>query len=255
MVNGLETFSTYFKDFTDYYILIGGAACDVQISAGGLNFRATKDLDLILIVEALSPEFVKKFWEFVKQGNYENRQKSQGERKYYRFLKPDDTDFPAQLELFARKPDFLGVSEDSHLTPLPVDDDISSLSAILMNDDYYKFTIDNSRKVNNLHLASVETLICLKARAFLDLKKRKESGESISEKEIRKHKNDVIRLAAMLSGGAISEVPESILTDMREFIQEIKHNQPDFGTIKDSLGLQTLDGDNLIIQIEQTFSL
>jgi len=58
MVNGVEIFRTFFKDFTDKYILIGGAACDEHFSEAGLLFRATKDLDIILIVETLTTDFV-----------------------------------------------------------------------------------------------------------------------------------------------------------------------------------------------------
>ena len=30
MVKGLDRFRDYFRDFTDQYILIGGAACDIS---------------------------------------------------------------------------------------------------------------------------------------------------------------------------------------------------------------------------------
>lgn len=105
MVEGLDKFEEYFKDFSNNYILIGGAACDTLVDEAGLNFRATKDLDIILVVEALSTEFAAKFWEFIKEGNYENKEKSSGEKKYYRFTKPGNEGFPQQLELFSRVPD------------------------------------------------------------------------------------------------------------------------------------------------------
>ncbi len=56
MVNGIEIFRDFFKDYTDHYILIGGAACDELLTDAGLTFRATKDLDIILIMEALHSE-------------------------------------------------------------------------------------------------------------------------------------------------------------------------------------------------------
>ncbi|RLD73277.1 MAG: hypothetical protein DRJ10_18005, partial [Bacteroidetes bacterium] len=94
MVKGLTHFADFFKNFTANYILIGGAACDVLMNKVGVNFRATKDLDIILIVEAISPEFVKQFWEYIKEGNYNVKQKSIEERNYYRFLKPTNNKFP-----------------------------------------------------------------------------------------------------------------------------------------------------------------
>lgn len=255
MVKGVEIFRTFFKNFTDNYILIGGAACDEHLSEAGLSFRATKDLDIILIVEALSSDFVKKFWEFVKDGNYKNRQKSTGKRKYYRFYNPENEDYPYQLELFARNPDILDLAEESHLTPIPVDEDLSSLSAILMDDDYYHFTIENSKVEDQLHYANTTTLICLKAKAFLDLRTRKENSEKIDERNIRKHKNDVVRLTALLTADDSVKLPDSIKTDMQTFIKIIDSEKPDYKQIGKDMGVGAINGKELIDQIIQTFSL
>ena len=48
MVNGLDTFKTYFADYKDCYVLIGGSACDVYFTDQDLPFRVTEDLDMIL---------------------------------------------------------------------------------------------------------------------------------------------------------------------------------------------------------------
>ena len=53
-------------------------------------------------MEALTPEFGQVFWDFVKEGGYENRQKSSEKLQLYRFSKLEDPAFPAMLELFAR---------------------------------------------------------------------------------------------------------------------------------------------------------
>ena len=55
MVTGLNVFRDYFADDTDKYVLIGGVACDIVFTSNDATFRATKDLDMVLIVEALSP--------------------------------------------------------------------------------------------------------------------------------------------------------------------------------------------------------
>ncbi len=41
-----------------------------------MNPRATKDLDLVLVVEALTPDFGLRLWDFIKAANYGHR--SQG---------------------------------------------------------------------------------------------------------------------------------------------------------------------------------
>ena len=224
------------------------------MSEAGLTFRATKDLDIILIVEALNAEFVTAFWEFVKSGEYGDKQKSKGERKYYRFLKPENEEYPEQLELFARNPDLLDLREGAHLTPIPTDEDLSSLSAILMNDDY-SFTLKNSKVENDLHLAKIETLICLKAKAFIDLSKRKEVGESVKGGNIKKHKNDVIRLALTLSEDNSLTLPESIYADMKVFLSAIEYDPPDFRAITKNVGIPDIKGERIIEQLKLIFSL
>lgn len=49
MVKGLDTFSRYFEDYKDQYVLIGGAACDIIFESNDVIFRATRDLDMVLI--------------------------------------------------------------------------------------------------------------------------------------------------------------------------------------------------------------
>ena len=99
MVKGLDVFIKYFKDFSQNYVIIGGTACDLIIDEAGFYPRATKDIDLILVVEALSSDFVKQFWKFVKDGRYERNESSDTDRKYYRFIKPDQEELPGK-ELF-----------------------------------------------------------------------------------------------------------------------------------------------------------
>lgn len=50
MVKGIDIFKEYFREYRDNYVLIGGVACDIAMSASGLNFRATKDLDIVLLI-------------------------------------------------------------------------------------------------------------------------------------------------------------------------------------------------------------
>ena len=68
MVKGIDKFKEHFKGLEDKYILIGGAACDRLFFEVGEVFRATRDLDIILIVEALNKQFLSAFWSFIKKG-------------------------------------------------------------------------------------------------------------------------------------------------------------------------------------------
>lgn len=104
MVKGLDVFKEKFEDYKDQYVLIGGAACDILLEDADRGFRATRDLDLVLIVEALTPEFGKAFWSFIKAGKYRNQSRSLGEPQFYRFDKPEMAGYPYMLELFTRQP-------------------------------------------------------------------------------------------------------------------------------------------------------
>ena len=227
MVRGIDKFREYFAGYGDSYIIIGGTACDILEENAGQQPRATKDIDIILIVEALRANFVKQFWKFIKAGQYETRQRGNGKHEYFRFLKPQTIEFPFQIEIFARKPDVLEIADDARLTPIPVNEDLSSLSAILMNENYYHFTLEHNIIEDGIRLADIESLIVLKAKAFIDLSDRKVKGENIDDKNIRKHKNDIFRLATMLTKMDKFILPSDIQNDMDVFCQMISQSLPD----------------------------
>ena len=236
MVRGIDKFREYFAGYEGNYIIIGGTACDILEENAGQPPRATKDIDIILIVEALTANFVKQFWEFIKAGQYETRQRGNGKHEYFRFLKPQITEFPFQIEIFTRKPDVLEIADDVRLTPVPTDEDLSSLSAILMNESYYHFTLEHNIIEDNIRLANIESLIVLKAKAFIDLSDRKAKGEVVDDKNIRKHKNDIFRLATMLTKMDKFTLPADIQNDMGIFCQMVSQSLPDNAFFK-SIGL------------------
>lgn len=254
MVRGLDIFKKYFEAYPENYVIIGGTACDIIIDEAGFVPRATKDIDIILVVEALSEAFVKQFWKFVFDGNYERKEKSEDERKYYRFIKPEKTDFPYQIELFSRNPDLMDLDEGTHLTPIPVDDDLSSLSAILLDDDFYHYMLEHSVMDNGLHLANIEALICLKARAYHEIAERIAQGSKEDSKQLRKHKGDVFRLAVMLTENDMFELPENIKTQMQSFADTISDDLPGKELFK-TMGLDTIDPQNVFNQILKSFQL
>jgi hypothetical protein len=221
VVKGIERFRSDFAAFPDQYTLIGGAACEMVLDEAGIPFRATKDLDIVLSVEALSVEFVTTFWEFVRAGNYEHQHKGSDRKQFYRFQKPTNDDFPFMLELFSRQPDALTLADDSHLTPIPIDDAISSLSAILLNDDYYTFIQGGRRILDDIPIVGAEHLLSLKAKAWCELTKREERGEEIDSREIKKHRNDVFRLFAILDPDFEADLPGQVKRDLVEFLGRV----------------------------------
>lgn len=219
MVVGIDKFREHFAGHEDQYAIIGGAACDLLFDAAGLDFRATKDIDMVLCVEVVNAAFGKAFRAFLDAGGYQARERSNGEKEFYRFHKPTDQSFPFMIELFSRKPGTLDLPEDAALTPIPVEEDVVSLSAILLDEGYYEALQTAKRKVDGVTIIDETLLIPFKARAFLDLKARSDAGEHVDSKNIKKHRNDVFRLVQILPGDASVEMSESIRDDLRRFVE------------------------------------
>lgn len=227
MVSGLEKFKEWFLGFEDSYAIIGGTACDLLMSEEGLDFRGTKDIDLVLIVEAVTPAFGTRFWEFVHNAGYEHCNKSTDLPQFYRFSHPKQADFPFMIELFSRKADAIPLPDDAILTPLPMDDDISSLSAILLDKDYYQLLRSGTASIDGVTVLDALYLIPFKAKAWLDLTARKAGGEAVDSKNIRKHKNDIFRLSALLIPGSQITVSQAIWNDLQAFFEAMKAERID----------------------------
>ena len=148
MVKGLNIFRDRFRQFEGSFTLIGGAACDEWFTAQGLPFRATKDLDIVLIIEVLAPEATRALRAFIADGQYEIRQRTEGSPVLYRFAKPQKEQFPLMLEFFSRKPEGINLAEGQEIVPLPAMAGPHSLSAILLDDDYYSL-IQNHKDVRD----------------------------------------------------------------------------------------------------------
>ena len=254
MIIGLDIFKKYFETFPGNYLIIGGTARDIIIEDAGFIPKGTRDIDMVLVVEALTAEFVMKFWQFVQDGSYEYQEKSSGKHQYYRFYNPQNQEFPFMIELFSRKPDAVLLNEPAHLTPVPVEDDLSSLSAILLSDDYYGYILKHSFIENDINIANTESLICLKARAFNDLTIRKALGENIDGKKMQKHKTDIFRLAVTLTPENIFELPQTLKTDLQNFANTVAENLPGKELFK-TMGLRTIDPQNVFNQILKSFQL
>jgi hypothetical protein len=145
VVSGIDSFRERFKDYTDYYTIIGGTACDILLTEADLPFRATKDID----------------------------------------------------------------------------DDTSSLSAILLNDDFYEFMMSGRKVVDGLDVLGAEHLIPFKMYAWINLLDKKRNGEHVNEKDLKKHKYDVFRLLQIVTEGTRVETTGLVTESIRRYIEEI----------------------------------
>jgi hypothetical protein len=217
MVAGIEKFREYFAGREEHYAIIGGAACDLLFDEAGLAFRATKDIDMVLCVEVVDAALGAAFKAFLDAGGYQARERSDGKKEFYPFHKPKDQSFPFMIELFSRKPGTLKLPDDAGLTPTTVEEDVVSLSPILLDKGYYNTLQTAKRQMDGATVIDETLLVPFKARAVLDLTARAAAGEKIDAKNIKKHRNDVFRLAQLLPMDASIAMADPVREDLREF--------------------------------------
>lgn len=214
MVNGLEIFRQYFHDNRNDYILIGGVACDLILNSIERDFRPTMDFDIVIVSENLKSGFGQRLKDFIRDGGYiVQSRKSANKPTFFRFVNPQNGDFPSQLELASNKP-----ADDwaSHFAPLDIGDAKSSLSAILFEPEYYNFILNNAVDIDGITTISLEGLIPLKALAYLELSKI----EAPTEKNIialKKHGDDILMLAEILSTEHF-DLPLTITNNLRSAV-------------------------------------
>lgn len=230
MVKGLDIFRDRFRDFEGSFILIGGAACDLWFDRLNQTFRTTQDLDLVLLIEVLAPSFVTAMRGFIAEGGYQTRQRTNGSPELYRFANPANDSFPAEIELFSRNPSACELSPGV-VIPVELEPDHHSLSAILLNENYYALIRTHHDNRSGLGVANVTSLIPLKAFAWLDLTRRKAAGEAIDSRKINEHRSDVFRLAATLPGEPGPELPAPIVTDLARFLQSFPADSSEWQAI------------------------
>ena len=216
----INSFIEKFKDYADCYTVIGGTACDILVTEAGTDFRATKDIDMILIMEARYKEFAHIFWEFIMEGGYRFGWKNSEKAHFYRFTEPR-SGYPAMIELFSREPNYINFIPDG-IIPIHIDEDTSSLSAILLNDDYYKFMLTGRRVVSGISVLDTEHLIPFKMYAWLDLKDKKARGEHVNERDLKKHKYDVFRLLQIARRDNKIETNGIVRENIIRFMEEIR---------------------------------
>ena len=62
------------------------------------------------------------------------------------------------LELFSRIPDALAYEGEGDLTPIPMEEEVSILSAILLDESYYKFLHTSKRDLDGLSVIDPERI-------------------------------------------------------------------------------------------------
>ena len=127
------------------------------------------------------------------------------------------------LELFSKAPETITLPKDTGIVRLEVEDDIVSLSAILLDPQYFEALQNGKRVESGVTILDQSILIPFKARAFLDLTRRRAEGDqAVKGDDIKKHRADVFRLSQLLPGNAIVQVKAPLREDVRSFLVAIE---------------------------------
>lgn len=213
--HGFDHFCDYLKGLEDHYVIIGGGAASILMDDEGLEFRATKDVDLVVI--ARSKDLNARVLAYVKDGGYNSKEATEKLPRYYRFKNPTKAECPKMIEIFARNELGLELEKDQHIVPI-TDSAAEKLSAILLDDEYFDLIRKNIKtSESGIPLINALANICLKARAHRELFERKQAGDqSVDEKDVQKHLKDIWRLAVVLTGNeeiALTGMPAKDISD------------------------------------------
>ncbi len=220
--HGFDHFCNALKGLEADYVIIGGGAAAILMDDEGLEFRATKDVDLVVL--GRSDELNNSILAYIKDGGYKIKESTETTPKYYRFREPTKEECPAMIEIFARNELELQLEKGQYIIPIK-SDSAEKLSAILLDDEYFDLIRRNlvtSR--SGIKLINAIANICLKARAHRELFDRRKSGDKTAEeKSVQKHLKDIWRLAAVLTGEEIITLSGQPEKDVISAIQKLSH--------------------------------
>ena len=260
MVKGLEHFLDFFLDWKSSFAIIGGCACSQWCAENAVRFRSTQDIDMVLLLEAKASGFFARFWEYVRKGRYGLEMRAdETSTILFRFERPGaGMDFPKRIELLTGIPD-LDVPDDIRIVHLDPDDEQYSLSAILLQDEYYKIVVAGcSETRSGMPTVRPDILAVLKAKAYLNLLEEKRGGRFVSDHDLAKHRNDVFQLAYLFRGRYEGELPPSVKHDMADFLQLYSQSNTEWGEIQNHLrafGMEPRYPDELLQLLRNHFGI
>lgn len=250
MVEGLNLFRERFQSYTDSYVIIGGTACSEQHARFGLEFRNTKDIDIVLCLDSLSAgEFGNVFIQFIKEGQY-SFQTTDERSNMARLLEPVSKEYPAKIELITRRPIDGLLYNGQRKIPVSLSADQSDFSAFIMEDPYYNYLQSHKEILDGLSIASVDCLMILKVKAWLSLGAQRQRGVHIDSDKIKKHKNDFFRLYRLLVLNNKPQVPDVIKQDIQTFLSQMTSDEVDLKSLKVDNRL-----DNILTDLYEYFGI
>lgn len=258
IVSGIDAFRDAFVPYADEFIVIGGSACRAVLQDIAIRPpRRTADIDMVLVPQELSEGFIGAFWRFIKEGGYKfaTRKKPEGDLRYvfYSFVEGKEG-YPEQIELLSKPDDSIGTPAEHHIEYIETGDDYSHLSAIILDTDYFEYVANHFENVGGIRYASADALICLKALAYVNLIKQRQSGEHVNSDDLKKHRRDVVMALSSLTADTQYTVGAGIRETLDEFLRLISDG-PTRQSLKASLDINDETLDELLHVLQEAFVL
>ena len=236
MVRGIEKFQSFFKEVSDSFVVLGGAACQEWFAQAHYPFRSTKNIDIFLVPGPENKSFSQKFWDYLLAANYSIRELCGKKKTLFRFSRTENIDYPEKIELLSHPDIDLQPPPELGVTLMQFDKDIPNLSAVLLQEDYYQLALKCREQTSHgLPLISPGALLLLKIKAFLDLETARGQGKLIWRSEIKKHRNDVFRLVFLLDEQFELQLPKTIQEDLNSFLIQFSEKNPAWQGIRRAL--------------------
>ena len=85
--------------------------------------------------------------------------------------------------------------------------------------------------IDGLSVLRPEYLILFKAKAYMDLKSKRDAGEEVHSSEFKKHKKDVLRIIVEMEVERTEGLPAAVLKDITDFISRLENDPFDVNTL------------------------
>ena len=242
---GLSHFEEHFRELKDQYVIVGGFATLMLLDRELPNHgKATYDIDLVLLTST-SVEMTDKIKTYVREGGYTIQKGQDSRYQYYRFVDPKIEGYAKEIELFAAEEYGIELDEEQHIIPIDPNEGLYSLSAIMLDHDYFNMIKNNIEEIDGIPYSNTLATMLLKMSAVYDLYHR-------GEDKWKKHRRDILKLTLLLTGEERLVLTGRMIEDVTFFKAEIEKLTPK--VIRQIVGKSiAVDKDAITHSIEQVF--
>lgn len=205
------------------YFIIGGHATAYNLKLQGIDFRVTRDYDIVLISEVNDESFADDLSNFLKIGQYlYGYRNSDNKRIAYRFESPKKENYPEIIVFFVEEGKHMQ-SLDNRFAKLDITYDDSKISAMVLSKDIYTFAKNHVIEINGLMFEDLSGLIALKSYAYfenLELYNLKK----VNSDSYKKHLRDIVKIIGAMPQEDIHKInglPDTLKKSIEKIIDVV----------------------------------